>query len=95
MAGERIRRTHVVMPKELVAAIDKLVGRRARSKFLTEAAEEKVRRERLSRAMEKVAGSLVGSETPTGWETSEGAADWVRASRGADKERLDRLLKDG
>jgi hypothetical protein len=81
------------MPRELVAAIDKLVGRRARSRFLTEAAEEKVRRERLSRAMEKVAGSLVRSETPPEWETSEGATEWVGASRRADRERLDRLLK--
>jgi len=82
-------RTHVVIPKDLVATIDRLVGRRARSKFLTEAAEEKLRRERLGRAIGKVAGSLKDVDIP-GWETSESAADWVRASRRADQENFDR-----
>ncbi|HEX3246009.1 MAG TPA: hypothetical protein VHX16_11450 [Chloroflexota bacterium] len=34
-------RTHIVMPPELLEAIDSVVGRGRRSKFLVEAAEEK------------------------------------------------------
>jgi Arc/MetJ-type ribon-helix-helix transcriptional regulator len=80
-------RTHVVIPKELVDSIDDLVGRRSRSKFLTEAAEEKLARVRLARAAAKVVGSLADRPTP-GWESSGAAARWVSDSRRADDERL-------
>ena len=91
MSSETIR-THVIIPKELLDSIDRLVGRRARSRFLAEAAEEKVRRIRLAKSARRVAGSLAGKDTPPEWETSEGAARWVHESRRADAERLRRLL---
>jgi hypothetical protein len=81
-------RTHVIIPKELLETIDSLVGRRARSRFLTEAAEEKLRRERLGRSLKRVAGSLKDVDIP-GWESSESAAEWVRSSRRADQEHFD------
>jgi hypothetical protein len=86
-------RTHVVIPTETVRVIDDLVGRRARSKFLAEAAEEKVRRLRQLRAIRAVAGSLKDVDTP-GWETPEAAVAWVAEGRAADDERLDALLRD-
>jgi len=85
-------RTHVVMPKEIVKTIDDLVGRRARSKFLTEAAEEKLRRVRQRTALKKVAGSLKEVDIP-GWETPEAASDWVRQSREEEDKRLKELLE--
>ena len=87
MTDETIR-THVVMPKEIVRTIDDLVGRRARSKFLAEAAQEKLRRLRQRRAVEKVAGSLRDVDIP-GWETPEAAAEWVRQGREAADKRLE------
>jgi len=87
-------RTHVVIPKALIETIDALVGNRHRSEFLTKAAEKEVRRRKLLKAAEKAGGSLEHVETP-GWESSESAAEWVRASRRADEERLSRLLKEG
>lgn len=83
-------RTHVVIPKELVDSVDELVGRRSRSRFFSEAVEEKLARVKLSRAARKVVGSLANVDIP-GWETSEVASDWVRASRRADDERLRQL----
>jgi metal-responsive CopG/Arc/MetJ family transcriptional regulator len=65
-------RVQVTLPGELLDAIDSLVGRRARSRFMIEAAEEKLRRERLGRSLERVAGSLVGKDTPPEWDSSEG-----------------------
>ena len=85
-------RTHIVMPKELVKEIDRLAGPRGRSAFVTEAVEEKLRHERLREIAEKAGGSLADVDIP-GWETSESAAEWVRASRQADEERLRRLLE--
>ncbi|MFN8525757.1 MAG: hypothetical protein U0821_21875 [Chloroflexota bacterium] len=75
-------RTHVVIPKSVAESIDSLVGRRARSRFLTEAAEEKLRRLRLARVARAAAGSLANADTP-GWESSESAGEWVRDSRTA------------
>ena len=89
-APDATMRTHVVMPKDLVASIDRLVGRRHRSRFLAEAAAEKLARIQLREVAEQAAGSLAGVDIP-GWETSESAAEWVRASRRADDARLHRV----
>jgi hypothetical protein len=85
-------RTHVVLRKDVVDSIDRLVGPRSRSKFIEEAAEEKLARVRIVDAAAKAAGSLEDVHIPA-WETSEAAAAWVRASRLADSDRLDSLLK--
>ena len=73
-------RTHVVIPDDVLAEIDELFGARQRSKILTDAARIIVRRERLLRALRDVEGSLKDVDIP-GWETSESAAEWVRAIR--------------
>ncbi len=80
-------RTHVIIPKELVDSIDELVGTRNRSRFFTEAVEEKLSRVRLVNAARKLKGSLAEADIP-GWERSESAAEWVRSSRRRDDEKL-------
>jgi hypothetical protein len=85
-------RTHIVIEKDLLDSIDKLVGRRARSRFLSDAAEKELRRVRLAAAARKAAGSLIGKDTPPEWDTPEGAARWVHDSRRADQEHADRRL---
>jgi hypothetical protein len=85
MSNETMR-THVIMPKDLVASVDELVGKRARSKFFVDAASEKLARARLSRLARGVAGSLADVDVP-GWETSDAATEWVRESRRADEGR--------
>jgi metal-responsive CopG/Arc/MetJ family transcriptional regulator len=91
--SDEMMRAHVVIPKALVETIDALVGKRHRSEFLTEAAEKEVRRLKLLKAAEKAGGSLEHVDTP-GWESSALAAEWVRASRRSDNERLWRLFKE-
>lgn len=91
--SEEMMRTHVVIPKALVETIDALVGKRRRSEFLSEAAEKEVRRLKLIKAAEKAGGSLEHVGIP-GWESSESAAEWVRASRRTDNERLERILRE-
>ena len=88
----RHTRTHVVLPTDLVDEIDAIVGPRERSKFLAEAAAEKLRRMRLVHLVDKLAGSLKDHAIPE-WETAESAAAWVHESRQADQARLDALLK--
>jgi hypothetical protein len=72
-------RTHFIAPKELIEEVDKLVGPRRRSEFLTEAAVEKLKRERLVRAT-RAAMTLPAVEQP-GWETAEAVSKWVRDIR--------------
>src|SRR5690242_15484406 len=85
-------RTHIVLPTQLLEEIDAVVGPRGRSKFLAEAAAEKLRRIRMVDLVDKLAGSLKDRGVP-GWETAESAADCVHESRQADQARLDARLK--
>ncbi len=76
----RQRRAHIVMPAELVEEIDAQVGPRRRSRFVQEAVEEKLRRQRRIEAFDGVVGSLKDVDIP-GWETPEAAAQWVHDLR--------------
>ena len=80
-------RAHMIIPEEVIAEVDELVGSRQRSKFVTEAVREKLGRERLARELDRVAGSLANVDIP-GWETPEAATEWVRSSRRASDRRL-------
>ncbi len=50
-------RAHILLPEELVGQIDRLVGRRGRSRFLVLAATNELRRQRQLAALQKAAGS--------------------------------------
>lgn len=90
LATETVR-THVVLPKELVEAVDDLVGQRKRSAFVADAIEEKVQRERLGRALKETAGILRGEDYPE-WETPEMVSAWVRKLRAVDQEHTERNI---
>jgi metal-responsive CopG/Arc/MetJ family transcriptional regulator len=77
------RRTHVVLPEDLLAKIDELVGKRERSRFIAEVLEAEVRRRRQLAAIAKLDGALAGVEIP-GWETPESTIEWIRAGRRGD-----------
>jgi len=72
------KRTHIVIPHQLVAEIDILVGKRRRSTFLAQAAEKELMRLRQIKALEAAAGSWKGKDHP---ELKQGAAKWVRKLR--------------
>lgn len=79
MGTERVR-AHVVMPRELIEEVDKLVGQRRRSDFMAEAVREKVLRARRDKVLRETAGALAGSDYPD-WDTPEKVSTWVRRSR--------------
>jgi hypothetical protein len=78
------RRTHVVIPENLVRAIDALVGRRRRSAFIAEAAQREVERRELLVALETAAASWKDKNHP---ELKRGAAAWIAGRRRADNKR--------
>ena len=91
MASEMVR-AHVLIPRELMEEVDRLVGPRKRSAFLAEAAAEKVRRERLGRALEETAGFLDPDAYPE-WRTPEDVSAWVRRQRALDDASTSRKLR--
>jgi Arc/MetJ-type ribon-helix-helix transcriptional regulator len=93
MAREGTVRTHVVLPAALLHRIDQLVGKRKRSAFIEEAVEERVKRERLRKALRATAGML-REDYPPEWETPETTREWLREVRASGEERMKRIWGD-
>lgn len=81
------KRTHIVIPQQLVAEIDLIVGKRGRSAFLTQAAEKELMRVRQIKVLETVAGSWKDKDHP---ELQQGAAKWVKKLRREYDQRFER-----
>ncbi|HUQ63854.1 MAG TPA: hypothetical protein VM121_08875 [Acidimicrobiales bacterium] len=64
-------RTHVILSDEVVAAIDERVGERGRSRFLEQAAREKLERVELEAAIREGAGILKEKDYPHWRETED------------------------
>jgi hypothetical protein len=73
-------RVHVTLDDEVVEAIDDKVGRRGRSRFLAEAAREKLERIALEEAI-RAGGGLLKDEDYPHWQDTASVQEWVRASR--------------
>ena len=71
-------RTHVILPDDVVAAIDELVGQRGRSSFLAEAAREAIKRRRLKLFLTSDEAAWKSADHP---ELAQGAGAYVRAMR--------------
>lgn len=84
------KRTHIVIPDKLAEEIDTLVGKRARSSFLTEAAWKEVRRLRMLKALEDAAGAWKDKDHP---ELKGGAARYAEKIRKEDEKRFQRVTK--
>lgn len=71
-------RTNVTLPEELIQAIDELAGPRGRSAYLAEAASQKLKRDRLAKAIREEAGVMVGKP---GQMSADEIVDWVNQLR--------------
>ena len=71
-------RAHLVLPTELLAEVDELVGARGRSAFVTEVLSAELRRRRLQEFFESKEPLW---KTPDHPELKRGAATWVRKLR--------------
>jgi Arc/MetJ-type ribon-helix-helix transcriptional regulator len=82
------KRTHIIIPEHLVNEIDTLVGKRARSSFLTQAAEKELMRVRQMQALDAVAGAWKDKDHP---ELKQGSAKWVRNLRLENERRFKKV----
>lgn len=82
------KRTHIVIPQELVAEIDIIVGKRARSAFLIQAAKKELLRLPQPSALEAAVGCWKDEDHP---ELQKGAATWVKELRQEYDQRFAKL----
>jgi len=82
------RAAHVALPVDVVAGIDKLVGKRSRSAFLTELAQREIKIRRQREVLRETAGAWKSEDHP---ELAQGAAAWIRQIRTLDDERFEEL----
>jgi hypothetical protein len=82
------RRAHVVLPVDVVADIDKLVGKRGRSAFLTELAQREIKIRYQREVLRETAGAWKSEDHP---ELDQGAVAWVRQIRALDDQRFEDL----
>ena len=73
-----LARTNLTLPVELLREVDELAGPRGRSRYVAEAVAQRVKRNRLGKAIRETAGVLVG--TPYAMAPDEVLA-WVHALR--------------
>ncbi|HEY4662581.1 MAG TPA: hypothetical protein VIH07_02765 [Candidatus Humimicrobiaceae bacterium] len=79
-------RTHVVIPGELVEEIDRLLGKRKRSRFVAEAIRKEIQRLNFINAVKETAGAWKDEDHA---EFKKGVKNWVRRLRDEDKKRLE------
>lgn len=82
------RRAHVILPVDLVADIDKLVGKRGRSAFLTELAQREIKLRHQREVLRETTGAWKAEDH---LELAQGAAAWVRQIRAFDTQRFEDL----
>ena len=81
------RRTHVIIPDQLIAEIDNLVGKRGRSQFLVGAATYEVKRQRQLAALRAATGAWKLADHP---ELKAGSVAYQRKLRAESEQRLKR-----
>lgn len=85
-------RTHIVVPEELIQEVDRVAGKRRRSRFVEEAIREKLSRQTLGAALASTAGVLNPADYSE-WASPEKVSAWVKAGRREDDARLARKVR--
>jgi metal-responsive CopG/Arc/MetJ family transcriptional regulator len=76
-------KAHLVFPRDLLQSIDRLVGKRKRSKFVVEATRKELKRIQFLQALKEAAGSWKDKDHPELKE--KGTYLWVREQRQQDR----------
>ncbi|MEO8051044.1 MAG: hypothetical protein ABI833_11575 [Acidobacteriota bacterium] len=74
-----------MLPIDVVADIDKLVGKRGRSAFITEVARDEIMRRKQRSALRKSFGAWEDKDHP---ELKRGSSAWVERIRSESEERF-------
>lgn len=88
MANNKAK-AHLVFPEDLLASIDKLVGKRKRSKFVVEATRKELKRIQFLQALQEAAGAWKDEDHPE--LVQKGTYGWVRQQREEEDKRFNEL----
>lgn len=77
-------RTTVSLPDDLLAQVDEFAGSDGRSRYISEAVERRVKRDRLGKVLDESRGAVVGQP---GQRTAEQIPEDFRELRQADRDR--------
>jgi predicted transcriptional regulator len=80
-------RARVSLPANLLQQVDRVAGKRGRSRFVEEAVREKLARETLAAALRDGAGILDREAYPD-WSSPEQTSRWVSELRALDQGRV-------
>jgi hypothetical protein len=81
----RRKRAHVILPEDLLAEVDRLVGERSRSAFLADIIRQEVQRRNLLAALRDARGSWKNEDHP---ELEDGSDAFIERLRTESDERL-------
>jgi len=84
------QRTHIILPEELIAEIDAMVGPRGRSAFLVETARTELRRRRLLAFLKDDQPAWTEANHP---ELAAGSGPWVKQLRAEGDKRLSKTAR--
>jgi hypothetical protein len=84
-------RAHIAFPKEVRADLDRLVDKRNRSKFVTEAVRKELLLVRQRDALRRAAGSWKDKDHP---ELRGGSVAWVRKLRRESETRFKKQFRN-
>jgi metal-responsive CopG/Arc/MetJ family transcriptional regulator len=76
-----LARTNLTLPVALMREVDEIAGPRGRSRYVAQAVAQRVKRDRLRRAIEDTAGIMVGKP---GWMSPDEVVRWVDELRSED-----------
>lgn len=86
-------KAHITLPANILVTIDRLTGKRGRSKFMVEAAEEKIAKEKFLKALKGSAGAWKDENHPK-LSSIKNINRLVRAMREETAQRLKRLYHE-
>ncbi len=84
-------RAHVLIEEELVREIDRFVGKKRRSSFISEAAKKELKRLKQLSLIRRLKGTWKDADHPE-LAGKEGTYKWVRRLREEDKKSLRKKL---
>lgn len=80
---------HVIIPLSVLKEIDRIAGKRMRSRFLTQAAKEHLKRLKLEHSLETAAGAWKENDHPS--LMRKGSASWVTERRKEAEQRFKKI----
>lgn len=88
-----VARTNLTLPEELLREVDAVAGPRGRSRYVAEAVTQRLKRDKLERALRETRGVM---RDKPGWRSSDEIIRWVNELRSDDRDaRMRRSPESG